>query len=184
MGKALQNKLKKRTALLDSAYELFTTMGFNHTTIRDIASKAGVAKGTFYLYFKDKYDLVNWIFYTDFVLLASTRTYHDGWDLIRTLAELFYNDRDFYRCALEIEGQNSFRDYFYESTTPIMNMLMHDLGSDEAQIQINNRYMSDAFLAILYRWLKSGMDQDPELFVDNMKRIIANLSARAREHME
>lgn len=57
MGKALQNKLKKRTALLDSAYELFTTMGFNHTTIRDIASKAGVAKGTFYLYFKDKTDI-------------------------------------------------------------------------------------------------------------------------------
>ena len=53
MGKALENKLKKRTALLDSAYELFTTMGFTKTTIRDIASKAGVAKGTFYLYFKD-----------------------------------------------------------------------------------------------------------------------------------
>ena len=57
MGKALENKLKKRTALLDSAYELFTTMGFTKTTIRDIASKAGVAKGTFYLYFKDKSDI-------------------------------------------------------------------------------------------------------------------------------
>ena len=59
MGKALENKLKKRTALLDSAYELFTTMGFTKTTIRDIAHKAGVAKGTFYLYFKDKTDIRN-----------------------------------------------------------------------------------------------------------------------------
>ena len=59
MGKALENKLKKRTALLDSAYELFTTMGFTKTTIRDIAGRAGVAKGTFYLYFKDKTDIRN-----------------------------------------------------------------------------------------------------------------------------
>lgn len=57
MGKVLQNKIQKRTALLDSAFELFTTVGFTDTTIRDIASKAGVAKGTFYLYFRDKTDI-------------------------------------------------------------------------------------------------------------------------------
>ena len=57
MGKVLQNKIQKRSSLLDSAFELFTTVGFTDTTIRDIASKAGVAKGTFYLYFKDKTDI-------------------------------------------------------------------------------------------------------------------------------
>ena len=57
MGKVLQNKLQKQKALLDSAYELFTTIGFTKTTIRDIAHKAGVAKGTFYLYFEDKVEI-------------------------------------------------------------------------------------------------------------------------------
>lgn len=57
MGKVLQNKLQKQKALLDSAYELFTTIGFTKTTIRDIAHKAGVAKGTFYLYFNDKVEI-------------------------------------------------------------------------------------------------------------------------------
>ncbi|MBQ6389795.1 MAG: TetR/AcrR family transcriptional regulator [Mogibacterium sp.] len=57
MGKIEQNKKQKRTSLLFSAYELFTTIGFDKTTIRDIASRAGVAKGTFYLYFDDKYSL-------------------------------------------------------------------------------------------------------------------------------
>ena len=57
MSKVLQNKLQKQKALLDSAYELFTTIGFNKTTIRDIAHKAGVAKGTFYLYFNDKVEI-------------------------------------------------------------------------------------------------------------------------------
>lgn len=57
MGKVLQNKLRKQKALLDSAYDLFTTIGFTKTTIRDIALNAGVAKGTFYLYFNDKDDI-------------------------------------------------------------------------------------------------------------------------------
>lgn len=49
----------KRTGLLDAAYELFVTKGVNATVIDDIVKKAGVAKGTFYLYFKDKYDLLD-----------------------------------------------------------------------------------------------------------------------------
>ena len=42
-----------------AAYELFTTKGINDTAINDIVKKAGVAKGTFYLYFKDKYDILD-----------------------------------------------------------------------------------------------------------------------------
>lgn len=54
MGRVEQNKRKKREALMGSAYELFTTQGFSSTSISEIAQQAGVAKGTFYLYFKNK----------------------------------------------------------------------------------------------------------------------------------
>lgn len=57
MGKITIKKQQKKAALMNSAYELFTTEGFSNTTIRDIAQRAGVAKGTFYLYFKDKVDI-------------------------------------------------------------------------------------------------------------------------------
>ena len=57
MGKIEENKMSKRASLLSTAYELFVNQGFAKTTISDIAKKAGLAKGTFYLYFKDKYDL-------------------------------------------------------------------------------------------------------------------------------
>ena len=59
MGKVDENKKQKREALLNTAYELFTTKGTNATAISDIVRQAGVAKGTFYLYFKDKYDIKN-----------------------------------------------------------------------------------------------------------------------------
>ena len=57
MGKVDDNKRQKRERLLIKAYELFTTKGFTNTSISDIVENADVAKGTFYLYFKDKYDL-------------------------------------------------------------------------------------------------------------------------------
>ena len=59
MGKVDTNKQQKRESLLDSAFSLFIQNGFSKTSISNIADHAGVAKGTFYLYFKDKYDIKN-----------------------------------------------------------------------------------------------------------------------------
>ncbi len=59
MGKADLNKKLKMETLLNTSFELFTSKGINKTSISDIVEKAGVAKGTFYLYFKDKYDIRN-----------------------------------------------------------------------------------------------------------------------------
>ena len=57
MGKVDDNKKQKKDTLLQSAFDLFTGKGFAKTTVSDIVKEAGLAKGTFYLYFKDKYDL-------------------------------------------------------------------------------------------------------------------------------
>jgi len=59
MGKIEWNKKQKREALFNAAFDLFTTRGIAKTTISDIVQSSGVAKGTFYLYFKDKYDIRN-----------------------------------------------------------------------------------------------------------------------------
>lgn len=50
-------KLLKENKIFNAAFELFSQKGLNKTAIDDIVNKAGVAKGTFYLYFKDKYDI-------------------------------------------------------------------------------------------------------------------------------
>ena len=59
MSKLESNKKQKKDALLNTAFDLFITKGIQKTSIADIVEKAGVAKGTFYLYFTDKYDLRN-----------------------------------------------------------------------------------------------------------------------------
>ena len=57
MSKVDDNKKQKKQALYRAAFELFTEKGFSKTAISDITERSGLAKGTFYLYFKDKYEL-------------------------------------------------------------------------------------------------------------------------------
>lgn len=58
MSITAKKKLKEKE-LYTAGYELFLKNGIEKTSIGDIAERAGVAKGTFYLYFKDKYDLLD-----------------------------------------------------------------------------------------------------------------------------
>jgi AcrR family transcriptional regulator len=57
----MEKKEEKEQKLLDSAFLLFTEKGFKDTSIQEIVDHAGVAKGTFYLYFKDKYDIQDYL---------------------------------------------------------------------------------------------------------------------------
>ena len=43
--------------IIDTTIELFYMQGYFNTTIADITNKAGIAAGTFYLYFPNKINL-------------------------------------------------------------------------------------------------------------------------------
>ena len=45
---------ERRAAIVEAAFDEFVARGFTATRIDDIAKRAGVAKGTIYLHFKDK----------------------------------------------------------------------------------------------------------------------------------
>jgi TetR/AcrR family fatty acid metabolism transcriptional regulator len=52
----------KREAILKAAAKVFASKGFFNSKVADIASAAGVADGTVYLYFKNKDDILHSIF--------------------------------------------------------------------------------------------------------------------------
>lgn len=58
-SKIIENKKIKENNLLQAAFNLFTKEDITNVSVNDIVKNAGVAKGTFYLYFKDKYDVRN-----------------------------------------------------------------------------------------------------------------------------
>lgn len=59
--KIIDKKELKTNKLLETSFKLFTKKGINNTSVDDITKEAGIAKGTFYLYFKDKYDLQDYL---------------------------------------------------------------------------------------------------------------------------
>lgn len=56
-------EVSKESKLLDTAYKLFTQKGIKNTSIQEIVDNADIGKGTFYLYFKDKYELRDVLIY-------------------------------------------------------------------------------------------------------------------------
>ena len=57
-----QNKQDKRARILRAARELFSKRGFEQTTTREIARRAGVGTGTVFVYFRDKDELLFHVF--------------------------------------------------------------------------------------------------------------------------
>ena len=51
-----KDKENKESKLLNTAFSLFTSKGVKDTSIQEIVDSADVGKGTFYLYFKDRYE--------------------------------------------------------------------------------------------------------------------------------
>ena len=58
MTKRTQNKNQKFENMIRAAFELFEKKDTGAVSIDEIVQKAGVAKGTFYLYFQNKPDLI------------------------------------------------------------------------------------------------------------------------------
>ncbi len=58
MAASQEKKLEKKRRILESAYQLFKSKNIYNTAVDDIVKASGIARGTFYLYFKDKSDLI------------------------------------------------------------------------------------------------------------------------------
>jgi len=87
---------QRRGDLLDAAIRVFTDKGIQGATIADITTTAGVAKGTFYLYFDSKDQLVAALKarMVDDILAHASGLYEkvgreDWWALVDTFAESY-----------------------------------------------------------------------------------------------
>lgn len=141
-SKVLENKKNKKNALLKSAFDLFTKTDIHSVSVQDIVKQAGVAKGTFYLYFKDKYDIRN--------KLVSHKT-----------SELFYQA---YRAVIDQEI-TGFRNQLHfmidfildalESDSPLLMFISRNLSWGVFQAALDDKVPDedlvfyDAYLGLL-----------------------------------
>ncbi len=56
-GPEIMERTERRAQVLRHAKRIFARKGYHRTNVADIISRAGIARGTFYLYFQNKKDL-------------------------------------------------------------------------------------------------------------------------------
>lgn len=158
-----------KKALAESMKSLLCTMPFSKISVSDICEACGMNRKSFYYHFKDKYDLLNWIFYTEFFEAACAVPYADGWDFMQGICTYFYHNHLFYRKAFEITGQNSFRDYFQEMLNPILLQYSAEMFHQKQPTEFFITFISDAIVVSIIRWLSDKNCMDPESYVAQLK---------------
>ena len=171
-----------KRALAAALRELMETEPFDKIQITQICQRCGMNRKSFYYHFRDKYDLMNWIFDMDFDAFTqesvSVLRPDDRWDLIERICEYFYENRRFYRRALQVKGQNSFSDHLRECCRPLLRARISALVDSEDVDDFVINFFSDALICAIERWLLDKECMPPEQFIFRIKQIIQN-GARA-----
>lgn len=176
------NQTKK--AFGDALKELLKTQPFEKVTVSSICEQANMKRTSFYYHFLDKYDLVNWIFDTEYeaflkeafsVEFLEPEDVPKGvtiWDLIRSTAEYFYQNAAFYQNIVSFTGQNSFLDHFRELLAPLLQEMLRDYHKDSTAMEFHINFQSDAILAALVRWLNDPKRVPPDTLVQLLRSCI------------
>lgn len=157
-----------KNALAAAMKKLMREKKLSKISIADICGECGMNRNSFYYHFRDKYDLVNWIFYTEFMQHIQIENYEDAIPLLQDICSYLYSEKEFYRAALKIEGQNSFREYFTEVMDPYLRFLADQILGNTKEEVFFLRFFGDAFRMAIIRWIMDENEMTPQEFVQQL----------------
>lgn len=171
----MSNPSITKTALANSLKDVMKEKPLSKININDITDRCDLNRKTFYYHFKDKYDLVNWIFYTEFLSSLHICENKNTWNLLESICNYLHSNRQFYTNALEVDGQNSFEEYFMEIMKQLISSHFLELFEyvefqyqDEKNICID--YLADMTSGVICRWLVEDSEIEPDKFIGMVKR--------------
>ena len=164
----IHENMQYQTKLIfaDTLDELLKNNHFSNITVSDIITASRVSRATFYRHFKDKYDLVQWMYKNKLEELLACNKGDDSW---RKITEEIYvyllEKKFFFSKVIPFDTQNSLLEYIYELT-------IHDLGQRIMEKTNQSVLSKDDSLAlklysagiihIIRGWVESGMKEDPK----------------------
>lgn len=177
------SQLTKR-ALSQAMKELMSEYPMEKIKIGDIVERCGLNRQSFYYHFKDKYDLVNWIFYTEFFPNIQHSLGEPDWVLIEKICDYFYKNRVFYCNALQVTGQNSFSGYFNEVMHPLILSYIKEIFKDDSNQEFYANFFADAIRVSIARWLLEGAKIPPHTYVQLIRTAVTGLAHKVLKDAE
>ena len=178
--------------LASTLEDMMRSRNLHDIHVREICEAAGVTRQTFYYHFKDKYDLVAWIYLQDMLAASMETAENIGYDTklitdvdayeeqIRNALHLMKGRRAFYRNALKENEQNSLRESMWLSCVKSsFGELRRIIGtkslSNELQDAVRCYYYG--INGILIDWILGTLKREEEelikYHVDFMPRIMS-----------
>lgn len=173
------SSLTKR-ALAAAIKDLMKEKPLTKISIADIVARCQMNRQSFYYHFRDKYDLVNWIFYTELITTLQNSSNEDEWAELGNICQYLYDNRSFYINALKFTGQNSFYEYFGEVIYQILKVAFAASFVGDDQSDFNAMFFADALRACICRWLTGGARMAPRELVSHIRGAFVFASANSR----
>lgn len=161
-----------KQALARALKELMQEKSFEKISISDICTRCEMNRKSFYYHFIDKYDLVNWIFDTEFIATIQSVIHEDSWAVIYAISDLLYENRVFYKKALQIQGQNSFQEHFQEMMFSVVSDRIGELSGIDKKSVFQINFFTDAIVGTFKRWLLKNAEMTPDDFINELKKCL------------
>ena len=130
-GAGLADSNITKRALASALKDLMQQIPFQKISVADVCQKCDMNRKSFYYHFRDKYELMNWIFDMDFIKVMDTAPADDPIAALMALGRIMYDNRGFYRNALAVQGQNSLREHIHEILRPLLQERLKEALIDE-----------------------------------------------------
>lgn len=156
-----------KCALMKSFTQLMETEQFSKIGIAEICNGCDMNRKSFYYHFKDKQDLIIWMFEYDVSHALTCRSQESFGTYIEKLCACLYEKRNLYKKLLKIDGQNNLFDY-------IRNRLYTEYGTffntETEYARFLSSFKSDAIALAIKRWICENDTQRCEAFVPQLLR--------------
>lgn len=130
-------------------------------TVQNIVDECKSSRRTFYNYFSDKYDLMNWVYeFKTQEILECFRSSKSWLDCVIDMYMVVEQDQAFYKNISAFSGQNSFVDFLFEYCREVfMNSIVESHGkevlTDELIYAIEHHCYGITYTAI--KWIQEGL---------------------------
>ena len=169
---------QNRIAIGNAMKQLMRSMPIKKITTNGILEIAGVSRRSFYRYFKDKYDLLEWLYNYEFCRFVKVRPEKSIWDYYPDILRTLRSDPEFYCSAFVFTGQNSFRAFCFEKLFPLIMTDFGDIFPDvETARFVIRRYVYMFFDGYVW-WLKKKEPMSWEAF-ESLSKSVTKATAQA-----
>ncbi|MFS0838637.1 TetR/AcrR family transcriptional regulator [Paenibacillus sp. 1P03SA] len=171
--------VRSRQMIMQAFIGVLGEQDFERVTIQGIADRANVNRGTIYLHFTDKYDLLEQSVETYLMMLADSCVPEDGATnelsrelLIRAFTYLKEHE-EIYRVLITNKGIPTFRHRMTKmieaNITLVVNQMKLDTGIHR---DVLAQFLSVSITGLIEWWVVQSMPYTPEEMVEQMARVL------------